>query len=275
MSKSNKFLSPAARGTWMIAAVAAAGLSIAAGGQHARATITPLGSFTLHNYDAGDGTSTNALNATVDFAYNSSGNYGNLDVTITNNSTPLSDAELIRNVLFQASNGSTAITPSGPTTVNLPNGATEINGSDYSSLTTTSVPVGSSGQLNRTWVIGTSSYSTPTGSYWNLAASTGGQPTDYVGPTAGSGNYTNYQDANPSVYQHLPAIAGPVTFGFNIAGLQSTSAISNVYVGYGTSSAITSEPLIPSSSPVPEPAALGLFAVGGLGLLMLKRRKTA
>lgn len=36
-----------------------------------------------------------------------------------------------------------------------------------------------------------------------------------------------------------------------------------------------SDSSLAQAAPVPEPAALGLFAVGGLGLLLLKRRKTA
>lgn len=270
---------------WVLAAAVAAGLSVVAVGQNARATTTTLGVFTLNRFNGGDGTATNALNAEVIFSYVSGSGNGNLDVTIENNSTPLSDGELIRNIEFQASNGSGVITPpsnTSPVNAYLPNGATEVNVS-ASPFTTATIAVGSSTNLSDetasdpkgdqdgsdAWTV-----TLGTGSYWNLTSPTAGKPELYVGPSLGgkSNEFVNYGSINPSVEEHSPVLAGPVTFEFSVSGLTANSSISNVLVGYGTSGGITG-PLTPSTTPTPEPSVLALLAMGAMGSLMLMRRR--
>ncbi len=260
---------------WLMAAVAVAGLSVAATGQSADATTTLLGTFTLSGYDGGDGTSTNALNAKVIFAYDTSSN-GNLDVTIENNSTPLSDGELIRNILFQASNGSTAISPSGSDTAYLPNGATELTDKGGGSYSTKTISPGSSDTLYDSWSLTTGTGPVSSATYFSLTSdhTTTGKPVDFVGPSIGTGSsaYSNYAGANSSVQSSSPIVAGPVTFEVNIPGLLSTSTIGNVLVGYGTSNGI-STPLTPGSTPTPEPSVLAFLGMGAVGSLLMLRKK--
>jgi len=272
MSKHGSTISITRSSRWIMAAVMAAGLSVAAAGQSARATTTQLGVFTLAGFNAGDG-NTNPLNAKVIFAYDTSSN-GNLDVTIENNSTPLSDAELIRNILFQASNGGTSITPSGSVTAYLPNGATELTDKGGGSYSTNTVASGSSTALTDSWSLGTGTLSSST--YFSLTSdhTVSGKPVDFVGPSivTGSSPYSNYADGNSSVQNSSPIIAGPVTFEVNIPGLTSTSAISNVLVGYGTSVGY-STPLSGGPTPTPEPSVLAFLGMGAVGSLMFLRKK--
>lgn len=260
---------------WLLATAAATALSIAAMGQNARATVTvtTLGSFTLTGYNASD---TNPLNAKVTFSYVTGSTNGDLYVTIANNSVPDSDAELIRDILFNIG----GITPvASSTAAYLPSGATELTDGGSGSFSVKSIPVGSSTALSDDWTQSTSSggaYGVPSRNYFDLAAthSSKGKPTDFVGPSilAGSSPYANYADGNSSVQNSSPILAGPVTFELNIAGLGANSAISNVYVGYGTSGEYSSS-LNPSPNPAPEPSVLAFLGMGAIGSLMFMRKR--
>ncbi len=281
MSKNTKVNRSKGAGRWLLAAAAVAGLSVVAVGQNARATATTLGSFTLNGFQVtGD---TNPLNARVIFSYVTGSSNGNLDVTIENNSMPQSDGELIRNIEFQMSNGPSAIAPPNtPVDAYLPNGATEVNVS-ASPFTTATIAAGSSTNLSNetpgeadggqdgsdAWTV-----TSDTGSYWNLTSPASGKPELYVGPSLGgpSDEFVNYASINPSVEEHSPVLAGPVTFQFNVAGLAANSSISNVLVGYGTSGGITG-PLPSSSTPTPEPSVLAFLGMGAIGSLMVMRKR--
>ncbi len=252
-----------------MAAAAVAGLSVAAVGQNAQATTTTLGSFALNGYNGGDGTTTNALNARVIFSYVTGSSNGNLDVTIENNSMPLSDGELIRNIDFQIG----GIAPSSSAAY-LPNGATELTDSGNGTYSVATIAPGPSTNLRDDWALTTGSSSS--GSYFNLTSehTQTGKPTDFVGPSilTGSSPYSNYADGNASVQNSSPIIAGPVTFQVEISGLTANSSISNVLVGYGTSGGITG-PLPSSSTPTPEPSVLAFLGMGAIGSLMVMRKR--
>lgn len=270
MSKNTQVNRSKGAGRWLLAAAAVAGLSVAAVGQNAQATTTTLGSFTLSGFNGGDGTTTNALNATVIFSYVSGSSNGNLDVTIENNSMPLSDSELIRNIYFQVG----GITPVSSAAY-LPNGATELTYNGGGSGSVKTIPAGSSASaLTDSWALaaGSGNYS----GYFNLTSehTQTGKPTDYVGPSivAGSSPYSNYADGNPGVQNSSPIVAGPVTFQINVANLAANSSISDVLVGYGTGTALTG-PLTPSTTPTPEPSVLAFLGMGAIGSLMFMRKR--
>ncbi len=269
MSKNTQVNRSKGAGRWLLAAAAVAGLSVAAVGQNARATTTTLGSFTLSGFNGGDGTTTNALNATVIFSYVSGSSNGNLDVTIENNSMPQSDGELIRNIDFQVS----GITP-GSSAAYLPNGATELTDSGNGAYSVATIAVGPSTNLQDDWALTTGSGTS--GGYFNLTSehTQTGKPTDFVGPSivAGSSPYSNYADGKNSVQNSSPIVAGPVTFQVEVSGLTANSSISNVLVGYGTSGGITG-PLTPSTTPTPEPSVLAFLGMGAIGSLMFMRKR--
>lgn len=252
-----KNLSHRLLGAALIAA-GAVGAFAAAGSAHANTT---LGTFSVANFNAGD--SSNLLSAKVTFTYLSGATNGNLEVTIENLSTPLSDAELIRNVEFAVSGGGSPL--SAAVTPYLPSGATELNftGPSHPAQNgTTSIAAG--GSLTNPWDVQASGTSS---SPWDLTSDPTSKPSDFVGPDTAA----DLNSANASVATHQPVLLGPVSFEFNVAGLAGSSTISNVMVGYGTSSGITSAS--PVSVVTPEPAVLSFMAMGLAGALLMRKRK--
>ena len=83
-----------------------------------------------------------------------------------------------------------------------------------------------------------------------------------LGTSAGYGTGSNANFINNSATFAVPSNAESMYFALgapNNSGVTGTLYLDNVSVT--------------GLSPVPEPATLGLFALGGLGLLLLKRRK--
>lgn len=68
-------------------------------------------------------------------------------------------------------------------------------------------------------------------------------------------------DASPSSYPAISSSSYLSLFSYNMTNNYDEVRLSTTSLA--------------ETAPVPEPASLGLFAVGGLGLLLLKRRKTA
>ncbi len=248
---------------------------------------TILGSFTLSNYytptSPTNSTPTdpsNPLSATITFTYlkpAAAGGY-NLAVQIANTSTPVSNNELIRDVVFQVSDNGNLLTGSpSSSTAYLASYASE----DYSGSPSTIAPGGS---LSSSWAIDSSA------SYANSYDLTSQAPSqnrnlDMIGPPLADMGSANQTVGSGSLAPALLPASGNngVTFDVNIPNLDGAATIQNIYVGYGFTSTLGGYvPLggyvsIPSSDPpavVPEPSTAAVAgAMLCLAGLFIRRRR--
>ncbi len=239
--------------------VLAAAAVLAAGATRLQANTE---SFNLTNFDAGDGPG-HYLDATVTFTTA----LNQVTVTIQNTSpNTLSDKESIYSVEFQlldvafpASSGSYHVDSSTPVDYQ----RTVSTGGVY---TDTSSEL-TNPQLTQQWQLTT--YGSGPNEY--EAKTTQNQDLIIGPPNDGS----LYSDANASVTgKHNPWLAPTAVFTLDIPGLTTDTTISTtgVTLGHDTQNDITT-PLTPA--PVPEPATVALFAIGGAALLLRRRRKVA
>jgi hypothetical protein len=84
-----------------------------------------------------------------------------------------------------------------------------------------------------------------------------------------------YTAANGSIAgngPHNPFLNQTATFSISLAGITASTLITGVTFSFGTTSGINVTG-VPSTSPVPLPGALPLFATALGGLALLARRK--
>ncbi len=99
------------------------------------------------------------------------------------------------------------------------------------------------------------------------------KPNDLViAPPPSPNNYGSAGGLN-SAYQHNPQLLSGVTFTLNVPGLSGLDTVQDVTILYGTGPSSTSTTFFPNGVPTPEPATMGMLAVGGLGLLFGRRKR--
>ncbi len=247
-----------------VLALAAAAV-LAAGATPLRANTE---SFNLTNFDAGDGSS-HYLDATVTFTTA----LNQVTVTIQNTSPNThSDKEAIYGIQFEIANAS-------PASYGIDN-ATDVGyeGSFYSH-SGGGYTLGDSGHpqaLVTNDSMATKWQLTPSGSNTYALAIGSGPPKDLViGPPDASGGV--YSDINPSVTNHEPVLSQTATFALDMPGVttDTTIATDNVLLAYGTDGFGEDSSTSMAANPVPEPATVALFAIGGAALLLRRRRKVA
>ena len=226
------------------AAIITAGLAAGRAGAN---MIGPPQVFTIANQKVGDGD--HLADATISFGLSN----GQLTVSLDNTSSMHAANELIRSVSFKLFNSSRAITATGQLTA-LHNGRQEkIN--KNGSYTFSSVTLGG---LADPWRIRRNSSAYILG--------TGGAKDMVIAPPVGNAYRANKTiDGNP---RHNPFLADTPTFNMQLCGINSVTQVRDVMVGFGTGSLN-----VPASeTSIPEPAAAALLAVGGLVLLLKRKR---
>ncbi len=260
MSKNIQVNRSKGAGRWLLAAAVVAGLSVAAVGQNARATVVSYGALNPGGSD---------LNAYAVFNVSQS----NIAVTfenITSNTT--SDLQEIYGVDFTVldaagnpvSVGSPSISAVTGTEVTLE----ETNGSFL--INTASDPnktITSNSDLSKPWLV-----SNPSTGVVDLTIDTS-KPNDMIIAAPPSpDNYGSSGGLN-SVYQHNPSLLSGATFTLDISGLSPTDTIGDVTLLYGTGPTSTTTVPFNNGTPTPEPSVLAFLGMGAIGSLMLTRKR--
>ena len=199
---------------------------------------------------------------------------GSMVVTLTNYEPSIvSVSQDISSLTFNLLNGEHSYQ------INLANSSTTISGTlvDIHSQTKTTtdgslvnVAVGTSANSLTHWTANDGNQ----GSTILSDLSGGGQPEQtIIGPAGSDGNYSS---VNNSIYgkygngPHNPFIQNTATFRIASAGLLSTTSVSNVNVGFGTSSCDTP---LPTYRKIPEPGSIALLGIGAIALGRTLRRR--
>ena len=155
----------------------------------------------------------------------------NLFIDIANNTpNPTADTQEISGLSFTLVQGSTTLTSAGAIlSSSITNGAggavsvVNYSGGTFSTTSTNATPTN--------WQL--------LGTGFNLTDITGGSPSDLI---LGPGPYTN---ANNSIKGHTPSLEGNVQFEIlGIAGLTTSTQISNITFGVGTSGTSITPPTL-------------------------------
>ncbi|NNM85210.1 MAG: PEP-CTERM sorting domain-containing protein [Phycisphaerales bacterium] len=213
--------------------------------------------FELSNFNAGD--ASNPLDATITFDFSVAAK--NLTITI-DNTTPstYSAGELIRSVGFSLAS---VTAPASLNNVAMVGDERTVAGNG--SFTDSAELVNA--RLTSPWTFN------PNGGGYTLSAA--GSKDLVIGPANANSQYSGNGSIDGN-HGHNPFLTSGASFTINLPGITPGSEVAgnNIVVGYGTSCLTASAPLTFTSSSAPEPATLGMLAVGGVGLL-LGRRKTS
>jgi hypothetical protein len=103
-----------------------------------------------------------------------------------------------------------------------------------------------------------------------LEAIGGGQPSQMIAPDLADGG--QYAIANNGVQQFNSYVIGSATFTIALDGVTADTTVTGVTFSFGTGPDhfVTGDPGV-----VPEPSALALAGIGGLGMLVAARRRRA
>ena len=260
MSKHSMSIQSKGAGRWLLAAAAIAGLSVAAVGQNARATVISYGAVN----PAGSG-----LDAYAVFNVSS----GGIAVTFNNYSpSTTSDTQEIYGVDFEVLDAAGNPVSIGSPAVTAVTG-TEVTLEDTSGnflINTASAPnktITSNSDLSKPWLV-----SSPSTGVVDLTIDTS-KPNDMIIAAPPSpDNYGSSGGLN-SVYQHNPSLLSGATFTLDISGLSPTDTIGDVTLLYGTGPTSTSTVPFNNGTPTPEPSVLAFLGMGAIGSLMLTRKR--
>jgi hypothetical protein len=100
----------------------------------------------------------------------------------------------------------------------------------------------------------------------HLEAIGGGQPSQMIAPFLVDGG--TYTDANNGLQNFNSYVIGTATFTIELSGVTANTTVDSVEFSFGTGPDF----FVPGTS-VPEPSTLVLAGIGGLGMLVVVRRK--
>ena len=242
--------------------IAAAGM-LAGAGNASASVVQPFYASGAYVYDH-----TYTLSASIDFTTSA----GTVAVVINNTSEMHAINEAIYGITFDLSGGVTAAPSLDPTLavgqqITLNKSGPTVTADPVSSQSYENGAGGIYSVLKHPWTasVGTGAITT-----YSLMIDAS-KPADLVS----SDNFTN---PDGSLWSHSPLLATGASFTMDIAGILSSTTVSNVVVYYGTSGSTTSAtPLgsVPAGGPLPIPATLPLVGGGllGLGLIALRKRR--
>ncbi len=254
----------------LMVAIAAAGLSLAAAGQNAEATVISYGAIN----PAGSA----GFEAYAVFNVSAS----TIAVTL-NNITPstTSDLQEIYGIDFTVldSNGSPVSFSSGPTITGASGTeVTLVEDTSKGSPTYKDYLIGTAGFPNKAITSNTDlskPWITSSGGTGEVALTIDtSQPNDMIiAPPPTPNNYGSAGGLN-STTNFNPQLESGATFTLSIGGLASGDTIGDVTLLYGTGPTSTSTVPFNNGTPTPEPSMLAFLGMGAVGsLLMLRKRK--
>jgi MYXO-CTERM domain-containing protein len=230
--------------------------------------------------------STDAAGESIDATAVFTLNNGSITVTLTNlQANPKSDAQLVTGIAFSVTGVSgtgslttsntgliTTISHTGSYTSGTTDGLARWKASH--SGTAVTLNLFGSGQPDH-MIIDPDSQGNLDPSKLNLFGS--GQPDHMIIGPDSQGNLDpskggHYSNANPSIYNKNPSVLGSATFTISIAGVTTTSLLSNVVFQLGTTQGSDT---FNGQLVTPEPSSLAIAGLGALGLFAfgLRRRR--
>jgi hypothetical protein len=182
---------------------------------------------------------------------------GQIEVTVTNLLNPatiVSIGQSVSDVIFTISNAPG--TDAGNTAV-----GQQVNVAANGAVTDVS------GAPNR-WISSSTGGFGISGDTINLEAIGHGQPNELILPSDDGGYYP---DASSSITVHEPDTDGPATFTLDLAGVTSSTTISDVQFSFGTGPDTTIDGTLSISAPEPSAAIILLTMLLAIALLARKR----